>query len=146
MARAFEQFLRANLTGKGIPVLSNPEMLFAYHIELNQLRTTAADENRALLLLPGGRSRGRIIMFHEMEDSDYRRPTNLKMLEGYSGDKPNPDLWAFVEQHVNERPFDPETDDYSPSPLCKHLHITNRRSPPNDLHMYWSKKSHDHKR
>jgi hypothetical protein len=99
VARAFERFLRANLTGlpapraarqagKGILVLSNLEMLFAYHIELNLLRTMAADEDRVLLLLPGRRSRGRIIMFHEMDEGlpapgaarqagDYTLPTNL---------------------------------------------------------------------
>ncbi len=74
---AFERFLRANLTGKGILVLSNLEMLFAYRIELNLLRTMAADVDRVLLLLPGRRSRGRIIMFHEMDEGDYTLPTNL---------------------------------------------------------------------
>jgi len=88
VAMAFERFLRANLTGKGILVLSNLEMLFAYHIELNLLRTLAADEDRVLLLLPGRRSRDRIIMFHEMDQGmpapgaarqagDYTLPTNL---------------------------------------------------------------------
>ncbi len=34
-----------------------------------------------------------------------------KMPEGYySGDKPNPNLRAFVEAHLSERPYDPETD------------------------------------
>ncbi|HSV30555.1 MAG TPA: hypothetical protein VLH40_00835 [Atribacteraceae bacterium] len=68
----------ARILGKGIPlVLSNPEMLFAYHIKLNLLRTMAADEDRVLLLLPGRRSHGRIIMFHEMDEGDYTLPTNL---------------------------------------------------------------------
>ncbi len=71
------RFLRANLTGKGILVLSNLEMLFAYHIELSLLRTMAADEDRVLLLLPGRRSHCRIIMFHEMDEGDYTLPTNL---------------------------------------------------------------------
>ena len=77
VAKAFERFLRAKLRGKGIVVLSNLEMLFAYHIELNLLRTMAADEDRVLLLLPGRRSSGRIIMFHEMDEGDYTLPTNL---------------------------------------------------------------------
>jgi hypothetical protein len=35
------------------------------------------------------------------------------MPEGYySGDKPNPNLRAFVEQHIKEKPYDAETDDY----------------------------------
>jgi len=77
VAKAFERILRANLTGKGILVLSNLEMLFAYHIELNLLRTLAADEDRVMLLLPGRRSHDRIIMFHEMGEGDYTLPTNL---------------------------------------------------------------------
>jgi hypothetical protein len=64
VAKAFGRSLRANLTGQGILVLSNMEMLFAYKIELNPLRTLAADEDRVLLLLPGRPSGGRIIMFH----------------------------------------------------------------------------------
>lgn len=76
VAKAFERFLRANLTG-GVLVLSNLELLFAYSVELNLLRTMAADEDRILLLLPGRRSRDRIVMFHEIEDSDYTLPTNL---------------------------------------------------------------------
>jgi len=36
-----------------------------------------------------------------------------KMPEGYySGDRPNPNLRAFVEAHLRERPYDPETDKY----------------------------------
>jgi len=77
VAKAFERFLRANLTGKGLVVLANLEMLFAYRIELNLLRTMAADDDRVLLLLPGRRSSGRIIMFHEMPEGDYTLPTNL---------------------------------------------------------------------
>ncbi len=77
VARAFERFLRTNFTGKGILILSDLEMLFAYHVELNLLRTMAADENRVLLLLPGRRSHSRIIMFHEMEKGNYTLPMNL---------------------------------------------------------------------
>jgi hypothetical protein len=78
VARAFERFLRANLTGNGVLVLEKLEMLFAYHIELNLLRTMAADQDRVLLLLPGRRSHGRVIMFHETDDvGSFTLPTNL---------------------------------------------------------------------
>ena len=36
-----------------------------------------SDEDRVLLLLPGQRSHGRIIMFHEMDVGVYTLPTNL---------------------------------------------------------------------
>lgn len=77
IARAFEKFLRARLTGKVILVLAHLELLFAYHIELNLLRTMAADADRILLLLPGKRSSGRIILFHESGETEYTLPMNL---------------------------------------------------------------------
>lgn len=77
VAKAFEKFLRTKLNGKGLVVLANIEMLFAYRIELNLLRTLAADEDRVLLFLPGKRTSGRIIMFPDMKEGDYTLPTNL---------------------------------------------------------------------
>jgi len=74
---AFEKFLRSKLRGKGLVVLANFEMLFAYHLELNLLRTMAADEDRILLLLPGRRERGKIIMFPGLDQGSYVLPTNL---------------------------------------------------------------------
>ena len=65
VAKAFESFLRSTLRGKGLIVLANLEMLFAYHLELN------------LLLLPGKREGGRIIMFPDLEEGSYTLPTNL---------------------------------------------------------------------
>lgn len=77
VARAFESFLRKNLQQKGLIVLSNLEMLFAYNIELNMMRTLAADDTRLLLLLPGKRVGDRIIMFPESIEGNYSLPTNL---------------------------------------------------------------------
>ena len=77
VGRAFELFLRSKLRGKGLIVLANLEMLFAYHLELNLLRTMAADADRVLLLLPGKREGGRIIMFPDLEEGSYTLPTNL---------------------------------------------------------------------
>jgi hypothetical protein len=37
----------------------------------------AADDDRILLLLPGRRSGGRIIMFPEIEDGNYTLPPSL---------------------------------------------------------------------
>lgn len=77
VAKAFEAFLRSKLRGKGLIVLTDLEMLFAYHLELNLLRTMAADDDRILLLLPGKRSSGKIIMFPDLEEGSYTLPTNL---------------------------------------------------------------------
>ncbi len=66
-----------------------------------------------------------------------------KMPEGYySGDKPNPNLRAFVEEHLKERPYDPENDDYSVPAFNKPIESTKATAIYN-MHTYWSKKPHD---
>jgi len=66
-----------------------------------------------------------------------------KMPEGcYSGDKPNPNLRAFVEQHIKEQPYDPETDDYNAPAFDKPIETTKATAIYN-MHTYWSKKPHD---
>jgi len=65
------------------------------------------------------------------------------MPEGYySVDKPNPNLRAFVEQHIKERPYDPETDDYDVPAFDKPIETTKATAIYN-MHTYWSKKPHD---
>ena len=66
-----------------------------------------------------------------------------QMPEGYySGDKPNPNLRAFVERHIMENPYDPETDDYDVLPFDKPIETTKATAIYN-MHTYWSKKPHD---
>ncbi len=80
VAKAFETFLRHGLTRMnthGILVLKSLELLFAYNIELNLLRTLATDEDRILLLLPGKRTGGNTIMFHGLTQGSYILPINF---------------------------------------------------------------------
>ncbi len=77
VAMAFETFLRSGLRARKLVVLADLEMLFAYNLELNLLRTMAADEDRIILLLPGRRSGGNIIMFPDLTEGNYTLPTNL---------------------------------------------------------------------
>lgn len=66
-----------------------------------------------------------------------------KMPEGYySGDKPNPNLRKFVEDHLKEHPYDPETDDYDIPAFDKPIETTKATAIYN-MHTYWSKKPHD---
>lgn len=74
---AFEQFVRSKLVGQGLVVLKDLELVFAYHLELNILRTLAADQDRLLLFLPGKRDRGNIVLYPESEEGSYTLPTNL---------------------------------------------------------------------
>src|SRR3989337_1337963 len=67
----------------------------------------------------------------------------LKMPEGYySGDKPNPNLRAFVENHIKEHPYSPETDNYNVPPFDRPIDSTKATAIYN-MHTYWSKKPHD---
>lgn len=64
------------------------------------------------------------------------------MPEGYySGDKPNPHLRNFVEAHLREKPYDPETDDYNVPAFDKPIESTKATAIYN-MHTYWSKKPH----
>lgn len=66
-----------------------------------------------------------------------------KMPDGYySGDKPNPNLRKFVEEHLKEKPYNPETDDYDVPPFDKPIKTTKATAIYN-MHTYWSKKPHD---
>ncbi|MBM3157742.1 MAG: site-specific DNA-methyltransferase, partial [Chloroflexi bacterium] len=62
------------------------------------------------------------------------------MPEGYySGDKPNPNLKAFIEQHIKEQPYDLKSDNYSIGPMTDQLQV-ERSEPVYEMHSYWSKK------
>lgn len=75
--RAFGTFLRSKSKHRSILVLSNLELLFAYNVELNLLRTLAADDVRVILLLPGKRERGKVVMFPDSGDREYVLPNQL---------------------------------------------------------------------
>ena len=66
-----------------------------------------------------------------------------KMPEGYySGDKPNPNLRAFVEQHLRVKPYEPLSDVYEVVAFDKPIETTKATAIYN-MHTYWSKKPHD---
>jgi hypothetical protein len=77
VAKAFTAFLREHLRGKGLVVMGHLEMLFAYRVELNLLRSLATDDDRVLLLLPGRRDGRRVVMFPDLAEGSYTLPTNL---------------------------------------------------------------------
>jgi hypothetical protein len=77
VGRAFESFLRSSLRGKGLVVLAELELVFAYNLELSLLRSLAADDDQVLLLLPGKRAQGRVVMFAEVSLGEYALPSNL---------------------------------------------------------------------
>ena len=71
------------------------------------------------------------------------RPSVPKMREGYySGDQPNPHLREFVEEHIQEKPYDAVTDSYDVPAFDKPIETTKATAIFN-MHTYWSKKPHD---
>ena len=77
VAQAFEMFLRHRLQGHRLLILHELELLFAYAVELSCLRTLATDLDRVLLLLPGRRESGRVIMYPGLTPGSYSLPVNL---------------------------------------------------------------------
>lgn len=87
--KSFEIFLRSELQKNDLLVLEGLEMLFAYHVELNLLRTLGTDDKKIILLLPGRRNRQQeIIMFSDLTEDTYLLPTNF-IAENH--------LWELVE-------------------------------------------------
>ncbi len=76
--KSFETFLRSELQNHDLLVLGGLEMLFAYHVELNLLRTLGTDDKKIILLLPGKRNRQQeVIMFPDLTEDTYILPTNF---------------------------------------------------------------------
>ena len=64
------------------------------------------------------------------------------MPEGhYSGDKPNPNLRKFVEDHMREHPYDSVHDEYQVLEFRESIKTT-KETPMYKMHSYWSKKPH----
>ncbi len=79
----------------------------------------------------------------DQKQTDAFRREVPKMPEGYySGDQPNPNLRAFVEEHIRENPYDPVTDNYEVPAFNKSIETTKATAIYN-MHTYWSKKPHD---
>ncbi len=78
-----------------------------------------------------------------MQQNDLFRSGVYSIPDGYySGDQPNPNLHAFVEAHLAERPYNPEHDDYNVPAFNKPIETTKATAIYN-MHPYWSKKPHD---
>jgi len=75
--RAFEAFIRGVARRQRLVVLGNLEVVFAYHLELNLLRTLAADDVRILLMLAGRIANGKTVLFEDQPEAQYSLPTNL---------------------------------------------------------------------
>lgn len=84
----------------------------------------------------------------KMIDDRFRKRSDIEkeitqMPDGYySGDKPNLNIRKFVEEHINEHPYDPEKDSYDIKAFENPI-TTKKSTKIYNLHNYWSKKPHD---
>ena len=72
----FEKTIRGKLDQYGTILLKDLELIFIYDIDFSIFRTFATDNHRIILLLPGKRSMGRIIMYPNSKH-DFSLPQNL---------------------------------------------------------------------
>ena len=78
------------------------------------------------------------------KQTSYFKTSVPKMPEGYySGDKPNPNLRAFVERHMKERPYDPATDKYDVPAFNRPIETTKQTAVYNMHSYHQGKKPHD---
>lgn len=68
LGQELQRFLDEALGDGGLLILKQLEILFAYALDLSVFRIHATDRRQILLLLPGTRVGGRIILFHEAEE------------------------------------------------------------------------------
>ncbi|MFZ2399751.1 MAG: DNA methyltransferase [Smithella sp.] len=81
---------------------------------------------------------------YNSQTGDLYKKDILKMPEGYySGDKPNPNLRAFVEKHIKEWPYNSENDDYDVPAFDKPIVATGATAIYNMHSYHQGKKPHD---
>jgi len=64
----FDGLLMDKLSERRFIILENPEVLFAYDLDVSALRRHATNQNHILLLLPGQKQSDRIVLFHEADE------------------------------------------------------------------------------
>lgn len=88
LVEEFDRLLVEELDGSPFLALKQVELVFAYDLELNCLRTRAVNGKHILLLLPGQQSGSRITLFHEANPAWHRTlPAGLV---------PDNHLWELV--------------------------------------------------
>lgn len=87
---AFEEFLTTVLKKQNLIVLEKLELILAYGVDPEPLRTLSTDDHRIIMLLPAKKTSDCILMFPECADLnyDYSLPGNLIA---------NDRVWEFKE-------------------------------------------------
>ncbi len=89
LAEEFDRLLVEELEAGPFVALKQVELVFAYDLELNYLRTRGVNQKHILLLLPGRRDGDRITLFHEASPACHRTLP--------AGVVPENHLWELVQ-------------------------------------------------
>jgi len=74
---AFNDFLLGQVLKHGLTVLRDWELAVAYDCDLHLLREQATDTHRVVLLLPGKRSGGNVMLFPLLAGGDLKLPGGI---------------------------------------------------------------------
>jgi hypothetical protein len=74
---AFDHFLSEQVLKHGLSVLRDWELAVAYDCDLHLLRERATDSHRVVLLLPGKRSGGNVMLFPLLPGGDLKLPGGI---------------------------------------------------------------------
>jgi len=74
---AFNDFLSEHVLKHGLTVLRDWELAVAYDCDLHLLRERATDAHRVVLLLPGKRSGGNVMLFPLLPGGDLKLPGGI---------------------------------------------------------------------
>ena len=78
LEQELDRFLAEEFTSESFVALKQLELLYAYDMEFNALRTRAVNQKHILLLVPGERFSERTNLFHEAPTHFYRTmPANI---------------------------------------------------------------------
>jgi hypothetical protein len=74
---AFNDFLSEHILKHGLTVLRDWELAVAYDCDLHLLRERATDSRRVVLLLPGKRNGGNVMLFPQLPGGDLKLPGGI---------------------------------------------------------------------
>jgi len=86
LSAPYERFIHSQVAGKGLVVLADLELLFAHNLDPGLLCSLTQETDHIVLLLPGKREQGKVLLFPQSKQGGFELPPGL-----IAGD----DLWEI---------------------------------------------------